>query len=241
MRSELPAVSGVILSHQPALKETHQQSQNAIFGNSGAPPKHRNHGLKIGVYSSMAGIPVTAFTVLVVTVFSVAAADPVAWGPTMSGLRMSISVLPDDGGIGRQLQVTIQNVGGNDLLVPLGIINNTKACADKLKFVLTMADGKHPRVIFTGMPGVISGRLDALVVPLLSGASYTFRMPMDKYYVLDGSEKLAVFCSRFCQIQVEMKTKNVVCPPYGYPNPNMLTCWQDTLPSNAITLDSPAR
>jgi hypothetical protein len=189
----------------------------------------------------MAGIAVTAFTVLVVTGFPVTAADPVAWGPTMNGLRMSISVIPDDSGIGRQLQVTIQNVGGNDLLVPLGIINNTKAYADKLKLVLTTPDGKHPQVIFTGMPGVISGRLDALVVPLLSGASYTVRMPMDKYYVLDGSEKVAAFCSRFCQIQVEMKTKNVVCPPYGYLNPNMLTCWQDTLPSNAITLDSPAR
>jgi hypothetical protein len=138
-------------------------------------------------------------------------------------------------------QVTIQNAGEKDLLVPLGIINNTKAYADKLKLVLTTADGKHPRVIFTGIPGVISGRLGTLVVPLLSGASYTVRMPMDKYFVLDGSEKLAAFCSRSCQIQVEMETKNVVCSPYGYPNPNMLTCWQDTLLSNAIMLDSPAR
>ena len=191
--------------------------------------------------SSMAGFPVTVLTVLVLAVFPVTAADPVAWGPVVSGLRMSISVVPDDSGIGRQLQVTIQNVGGNDLLVPLGIINNTKAHADKLKLVLTTADGKHPRVIFTGMPGVISGRLDALLVPLLSGASYTVRMPMDKYYVLDGSEKLAVFCSRFCQTQVEMETKNVVCSPYGYPNPNMLTCWQDTLLSNAIRIGSPVR
>jgi hypothetical protein len=30
---------------------------------------------------------------------------------------------------------------------------------------------------------VISGRLDALVVPLLSGASHTIRTPIDKYYV----------------------------------------------------------
>jgi hypothetical protein len=66
-------------------------------------------------------------------------------------------------------------------------------------------------------------------------ASYTVRIPMDKYYVLDGSEKLAVFCSRFCQIQVEMETKNVVCSPYSYPNPNMLTCWQEKLVSNYVT------
>ena len=88
---------------------------------------------------------------------------------------------------------------------------------------------------------MISGRLDALVVPLLSGASYTVRIPMDKYYVLDGSEKLEKFCSRFCHIQVQMETKNVVCSPYGYPNPNMLACWQDSLPSNAITPDAPTR
>ena len=189
----------------------------------------------------MAGFPVTALTVLALAVFPVAAADPVAWGPAVNGLRMSLSVVSGDRGFGRQLQVTIQNVGGNDLLVPLGIINNTKAYADKLKLVLTTADGKHPRIIFTGIPGVISGRLDALVVPLLSGASYTVPMPMDKCYVLDESEKFEEFCSGFCQIQVEMETKNVVCSPYGYHNPNMLTCWQDTLPSNAITLDSPVR
>jgi hypothetical protein len=189
----------------------------------------------------MAGFPVTAFTVFVVTVFPVTAADSVTWGPVVNGLRMSLSVVSGEPPSGRQLQVTIQNIGGNDLLVPLGIINNTKAYADKLKLVLTTPDGKHPRVIFTGMPGVISGRLDALVVPLLSGASYTVRMPMDKYYVLDGSEKLEKFCSHSCQLQVEMETKRVVCSQYGYPNPNMLTCWQDTLPSNAITLDSLAR
>jgi hypothetical protein len=189
----------------------------------------------------MAGIPVTAFTVLVLAVFPVTAADPVAWGPAVNGLRMSISLFPDESGIGRQLQVTIQNVGGNDLFVPLGIINNTKAYADKLKLVLTTADGKHPHVIFTGMPGVISGRLDALVVPLLSGASYIVRMPMDKYYVLDASERLEKFCSRSCELQVELKTKNIVCSPYGYPNPNMLACWQDSLPSNAIRIDSLVR
>ena len=88
---------------------------------------------------------------------------------------------------------------------------------------------------------MIPGRLDALVVPLLSGASYTVRTPMDKYYVLDGSEIVETFCSRSCQIHVEMVTKNVVCSPYGYPNPNMLTCWQGTLPSNAIPLDFPVR
>jgi hypothetical protein len=187
----------------------------------------------------MEGFPVTAFTMLVLAVFPVNAADPVAWGPAVNGLRMSLSVVLDEPPSGRHLQVTIQNIGGNDLLLPLGTINNTKSYADKLKLVLTTADGKHPRVIFTGMPGVISGRLDALVVPLLSGASYTVQMPMDQYYVLEGSENLETFCSGFCQIQVEMETKNVVCSPYGYHNPNMLTCWQDTLPSNAITLDSP--
>ena len=184
---------------------------------------------------------INGFAVLLSVVVPALATDPIAWGPAVNGLRMSLSVVSDEPAAGRHLQATIQNVGEMDLLVPLGIINNTKAYADRFKLVLTTPDGKHPRVIFTGMPGVISGRLDALVVTLLSGASYTVRMSMDKYYLLDGSEKLAAVCSRFCQIQVSMETKNIVCSPYGYPNPNMLTCWQDTLPSNAIRIDSPVR
>lgn len=66
----------------------------------------------------MAGFPVTALTVLVLAVFPVTAADLVAWGPAVNGLRMSLSVVLDEPPSGRQLQVTIQNVGGNDLLVP---------------------------------------------------------------------------------------------------------------------------
>jgi hypothetical protein len=130
----------------------------------------------------------------------------------MNGLRMSISVIQDDSGIGRQLQVTIQNSGEKDLLVPLDYQQYQGVCR-QANGRAHDTGGKHPRVIFTGMPGVISGRLDALVVALPSGASYTVRMPMDKYCVLDGSEKLAVFCARFCQIQVEMETKNAACFP----------------------------
>ena len=46
---------------------------------------------------------------------------------------MSLSVVSDETTAGRQLQVTIQNVGGNDLLVPLGIINNTKGVCRQAK------------------------------------------------------------------------------------------------------------
>ena len=44
----------------------------------GAPNDLRKLRFKIGVYSVMAGIPVNAFTVLVLAVFPVTAADPVA-------------------------------------------------------------------------------------------------------------------------------------------------------------------
>ena len=219
----------------------HQWSASAVGGHSGPASKHGNHLPEIGVYFRMVPRSINAFTVLLFVVVPALAADPVAWGPAVGGLRISLSVVLEQPAAGRQFQVTIQNVGDKDLLVPLGIINNTKAYADKLTLVLTTADGKHPRVIFTGMPGVISGRLDALVVPLLSGASYTVRTPMDQYYVLDGSEKLETFCSRSCQLQVELDIRNVVCSPYGFPNPNMLTCWQGKIASNAITLDSPVR
>jgi hypothetical protein len=54
--------------------------------------------------------------------------------------------------------------------------------------------------------------------------------------VLDGSEKLERFVSKRCQIRIELDVQNPTCPLYGYPNPNMIPCWQGKVVSNVLQL-----
>lgn len=46
----------------------------------------------------------------------------------------------------------------------------------------------------------------------VGGETYVVKVPMDHYYVLDGSEKLAAFLKRKCEVWVELEIKPEQCP-----------------------------
>jgi hypothetical protein len=82
------------------------------------------------------------------------AADATQWGPTVSGLRMSL-VLSNEVATGSQIQITIQNVGSRDVLVPLGSVLDYKGCMDRLRIVPTTPDRKQPKVTCTAVVAML--------------------------------------------------------------------------------------
>ena len=50
------------------------------------------------------------------------------------------------------------------------------------------------------------------------------------------SEGLEKFIRQRCQLRVELEIRNFACPLYGYPNPNMILCWQGKVVSNTVPL-----
>ena len=93
-----------------------------------------------------------AFTVAF-TGFSGGEAYSAEWGQPVNGLRMSVSI--DDIRKGREIQVTLENTGDQNVLVPIGVVVG-KAHPVLLKLLVKTATGPTRRVIYTGL-GFIAG------------------------------------------------------------------------------------
>jgi hypothetical protein len=73
---------------------------------------------------------------------------------------------------------------------------------------------------------------------LRAGETYTVTLLKERYYVLDGSEKLAAFIKRRCQLWVEFEVTDARCPnPMALdPLRRTLPCWRGKVVSNVLQL-----
>jgi hypothetical protein len=160
------------------------------------------------------------------------AAETVEWGQPVNGLRLSISIPPADASANREIQVTFEDVGDQNLLVPIGAaVGNTHSML--FKIYVTTADGKTHRILQGGLPGV-AGSMQPWNISLRPQESYTVRMPISSYFVLDGSEKLETLILRPSQLWLELDQQSAECmvPRKLAPVP----CWQGKVASNTLRL-----
>lgn len=174
-----------------------------------------------------------ALVVLVAVVFPDLAAQPETWGPVWDGVRLGMAVRS---GPSAAIQISAQNVSDTPVLLPFGSLIGAGFYDFAFSVVVTTPDRKDHKVIYTGSPGAIGGRIDPLVIALAPKASYTAQIPLALFYVLDTSEKLDTYISKPCRLRVELNVEQAICPLYGYPNPNMIPCWQGKLVSNTLQL-----
>jgi hypothetical protein len=165
---------------------------------------------------------------LFVIVSTGVAAEPGAWGPAVGGARLGIGVS------GHKIRITAQNVSDAPLLLPFGALIGSQFYNFRFQIIVVASDGAEHRLIDAGSPGIVGGRLDPLVVPLLPGSSYTVEIPLSRFAVLDGSEKLETLLLKGCRLRVELDVHRPTCPLYGYPNPNMIPCWEGKLISSIL-------
>ena len=92
---------------------------------------------------------------------SIAAA---AWGAPVNGVRLQIALT---GNPQPEIGITAQNVDSKPLLLPIGALIGDGFYDIRPVLVLTAPGGKDRRAVYTCDPGVVGGRVDPLVVPLL--------------------------------------------------------------------------
>jgi hypothetical protein len=143
------------------------------------------------------------------------------------------------GGPHAEMRIAIQNLDDVPLLVPFGGLIGSRFYSLRFRPFVTTPDGKDHELIYSGTPGIAGGRVDPLVVPLLPHATYAVEIPLTQFSILDASEKLESYIRKPCRLRVELDTHDAVCPLYGYPNPNMIRCWQGRLVSNVLELPQP--
>ena len=114
-------------------------------------------------------------TVLAILVFSIAPVSfPSEWGPTVTDLRMSVSILPNEFG-NKELIITIENTGPKDVYVLLGTMDFH--VPQKVGVIVTLPDGSIKYAFYWDSGGgVAPGRLNIpRVVPMFPKSSFSVR------------------------------------------------------------------
>jgi hypothetical protein len=135
-----------------------------------------------------------------------------------------------------EIRITVRNAGDQALLLPIGALIGSRFYDLRFQVVVSVPGGKERRATYAGGPGAVGGRLDPLVLPMVPSASYTVPIPPAGFVILDQPEKLEALILKRCQMRVELDVRNATCPLYGYPNPNMIPCWQGKVVSNVVQL-----
>lgn len=185
-----------------------------------------------------------AFSALLWMALTCGAAETGDWGQTVDGLRMSVAIRSDSG-IDLQVRVTVNYLGRGPLLLPLGFATGDRISRYRLRLLVAAATGLHSFALDGGGP--IRGRFDPIVVPMVPHASYALELPAAGRRAawsagLSAMTQLPALLQQRVHLWVEWDcayfqgTANPPCPLYGYPNPNVIPCWDGKLVSNILRL-----
>jgi hypothetical protein len=110
-----------------------------------------------------------------------------AWGEPHDGLRIGMFGIRSAGpGHGEpDFGVVLENVGENDLVLNLGLMlaNGKTQKTHAIHFLISRAGQPIREMRLRSY--AIGGRVDPMVVPLPTGASYTIRCTLDQYVVVE--------------------------------------------------------
>jgi hypothetical protein len=111
-------------------------------------------------------------------------AIPKSWGETVSGLQLAIHREPAERAQSKvpSFRVELRNAGESDLILNLGsmLANGRKQYPDAVVLILTDSQGKSQTLELQGPAGV-AGRVDALVVPIPVGSTFSIPVDLEKY------------------------------------------------------------
>lgn len=80
-------------------------------------------------------------------------------------------------------RVELHNPGSHDLILDLGttLANGAKQYLNAIEYAITTSDGRILHLVPIDEFAMIGGRVDPLIVPLPSGATFSFLINLEKY------------------------------------------------------------
>ncbi|MGO8838785.1 MAG: hypothetical protein ACLQAH_11105 [Limisphaerales bacterium] len=104
------------------------------------------------------------------------------WGLTTNGLQMSLSVWAAGNREDPEFEIAFRNMGEQDVSLNLGrmLANGKVQLPDKIHLSLMDGSGRKQELHFSDPP--VAGRVDAYVVPLRAGSSYTLELRLDQFW-----------------------------------------------------------
>jgi hypothetical protein len=161
-----------------------------------------------------------------------------AGGRPVAGLQLSLQAVEAKNGekTPSHVRVVVENVDTKDLNVWLGFsLNNLRAHYPERLSLIARAPGEKAREFhYTNHQGGIAGRMDAFVVPLPAGASYSLRCAVDDF--VDADFKPIDFTSKDLSLAVELDSNGNAerADDRGKPAEALIPCWEGKVRSNEI-------
>ena len=120
------------------------------------------------------------------------------WGPSVSGLRVSLAVEADT------VVFTFENVRENrEMFLPLGQIVGVGR-AEFIHLYLILPDGTRLQLQYSGGFGVSPGRLLPFIVPMMAGSIYSVRTPLRNWRLGSNLDPIDPELSRGASLQADI-------------------------------------
>jgi hypothetical protein len=165
-------------------------------------------------------------------------------GEPAEGLQLVISRLETQPAHtpGLKFRVELRNTAQSDLTINLGLMlaNGKRQYANAIFFTLTDSRGKPWRLDFRGS-GVIAGREDPFIVHLPAGATFSFPVDLDNYWVA-ASQEFAFKLPAGAYSLAAQFTGKAVTPQETSPDEKgiaLMSYWQGTVTSNSVRCEIP--
>jgi hypothetical protein len=187
------------------------------------------------------------------------------WGMSVAGLQMSISGLTSDDSKVQEFQVSLRNIGHQDMAVDLGIMlaNGNSKFPNKITLILTDANGTTRKLRYS-KPGFIFGRVDPYVVllrpndrfsadghqqdrtvtfpddsiaTLASGPIYSFSIRLDDFWSPDTKEFQVALAHGRYRVTAQLEGDGPTLHSSWSSNIASMQSWKGQLQSNALEID----
>lgn len=162
-----------------------------------------------------------------------------AWGSSVQGLRMGISVGPEKPSpTGAQFSVALENTGNSDFVVNLGsMLGNGKVMLPTaVRLVLTNSAGRVQELEFKTPP--VAGRIDPFTVSLRAGSIYVIRTSLNQYFIPATNNFDVRLASGRNRIEARFEGRGVEGTNSDMPGIALLNFWKGTAQSNTVEFDA---
>jgi hypothetical protein len=152
---------------------------------------------------------------------------------------MSLSVLAAGDRNDPEFEVAFRNTGEQDVSLNLGIMlaNGNVQLPDKIHLQIVDGSRKSRELHFSDKRyAAVGGRMDAYVVPLRAGSSYTLKLRLDQFWSSDTQEfKLKLKPGRY-EISSQFQGDGATTSNPDMAGVELMNFWKGKLQSNVVVI-----
>ena len=158
------------------------------------------------------------------------------WGTAANGLQMSLAILTTGDRDDPAFEVAFRNMGEQDVSLNLGMMlaNGKVQLPDKIHLGLMDGSGRKRELHFSDPP--VAGRVDAYVVPLRSGSTYTLKLRLAQFWSPGTEEFRLRLKPGRSEMSAQFQGDDVEASNLDMAGMKLMNFWKGKLQSNVVVI-----